>query len=438
MSRSRTTPFVPSITEDQYRRLSSVALRIFAASLTSIVVAVHYTNYGPLIPIMRTDLHIDNTQAGLMSTLLFLGLAVTYIPAGILSDRFGPRLVLIGSTILLTAGGVALPLIPNIFWILACRLVLGFGAGAAFVAGASVAASLGKYSPLGQGMYGGSVQIGSGMGLLVTPLLLAHFGWRGAFFFWGILGSAAILVWLFVNDAQTTYKPSRIDVRAGIRSPAVWTLGLSHMGTFGLGNAIAAWIAIYLTHQYGLPLSLAATLGSVALLTGMFFRPLGGILIGRGIIHAIPLLRLGTILGCVGVALLAIPLRLPPLAVLGMACIAIGATIPYTSVFNEAARLRNVGKGVAQGLVSVISTPTVLLGPPLIGFLFERTGSFTIAFGSILLFSCGAITASFLAGPAVGRETLAQPIPGEILRIDKKLDITTPATHEGDYFNSTR
>jgi hypothetical protein len=94
---------------------------------------------------------------------------------------------------------------------------------------------------------------------------------------------------------------------------------------------------------------------------------------------------------------------------------AIGATIPYTSVFNEAARLRDVGKGVAQGLVSVISVPTVILGPPIIGFLFENTGNFTLAFGSILIFSTVAVTSSFLAGPAVKRETNTSPQPSKLL-----------------------
>jgi nitrate/nitrite transporter NarK len=391
------------------RQPSSIPLRIFAVCLTSVVTAVNYTNYGPLIPIMRTDLHINSGQAGLMSTLLFLGLAVAYIPAGALADRHGPRPVLIGSCILLVSGGALLPIIPNITWILLCRAIMGIGAGGAFVAGAGVAASMGKHSSLAQGLYGGSVQIGSGLGLLITPFLYDWFGWRGAFLFWGLLATAAVITWLFVNDGQEAHTPTQVDVKAGLRSPAVWTLGLAHMGTFGLGNAIAAWIAVYLAHQYGLTLGLAATLGSIALLTGMFLRPLGGILIGRRIIGAIPLLRIGTIMGFTGVALLAIPLRFPPLAVAGMGFIAIGATIPYTSVFNEAARLRDVGKGIAQGLVSMISVPTVLLGPPIIGFLLEQTGNFSLAFSSILIFSGIAITASFLAGPAVKRATISSP-----------------------------
>ncbi len=386
--------------------LRSIPVRICAICLTSVLVAVHYTNYGPLIPILQRDLHINSGQAGLLSTFLFLGLAVMYIPAGMLTDRFGQRRVLIGASILLVIGAVLLPLAPNLPIVLLCRFVLGLGSGAAFVAGASLASSLGKHSALGQGLYGGSVQIGSGLGLLVTPVLLNSFGWRGAFLVWGLLGILSIIAWLFVSDGFEEHTAQKVDVKAGLRSPAVWTLGLSHMGTFGLGNALAAWIAVYLAFNYGLPLALAATLGSIALLSGMFFRPLGGILIGRKLIGAIPLLRIGTILGWVGVAFLAIPWHFALFAILGMACVAIGTTIPYTSVFNEAAHLRGVGKGVAQGFASVISTPTLLLGPPLIGYLFENTHSFTLALGAILCIDLIAIAASFLAGPAVKREAI--------------------------------
>ena len=388
------------------RRPSSVPLRIAAACITSVVVAVNYTNYGPLIPLLNKELHINGGQAGLLSTFLFLGLAFMYIPAGALADRFGPRPVLVGFSFVLVLGGVLLPLVPNLTWILACRMLIGFGSGGTFVAGAGVSASLGKYAPLGQGLYGGSVQIGSGLGLLLTPLLATRFNWQGAFLCWGLLGIPSIIVWLLVDDGFKPHERQKIDVRAGLRSPAVWSLGLSHMGTFGLGNAIAAWIAVYLAHQYGLSLGLAATLGSIALLSGVFFRPLGGILIARRTIGAIPLLRVGTLLGGAGVLVLALPLSFAPLTALGMAMIAFGSTVPYTSVFNEAARLKGVGKGIAQGLVSMYSTPTILVGPPLIGLLFNHSGSITLAFAVILPFAAVAIIASFLAGPAVRRETL--------------------------------
>lgn len=399
LSVSARTAVVPS------KKPSSVPARIFAACLTSVLVAVHYTNYSPLITTMQAALHINSSQAGLMSTLLFLGLASAYIPAGMIIDRFGARPVLICFSALLTIGGMLLPLFPSLLWILFCRLLVGIGAGGAFIAGAGVAAVLGKHASFGQGLYGGATQIGSGLGLLITPHLLPIFGWRGCFLFWGILSGLSMLVWLFVNDGQEIRTATPVNVKAATRSPAIWTLGLSHLGTFGLGNAVAAWLTIYLVVQYQLPLTLAATFGSIALLTGMFFRPLGGILLARRVIGAIPLLRIGTIMGFVGLALLAIPVRFPLLAITGIALIAIGSTMPYTSVFNSAANLRTVGKGVAQGFVSVLSSPTVIIGPPLIGFLLDRTGSFSYAFGSVLLFGAVAIVASFLAGPAVKKET---------------------------------
>ena len=372
------------------------------------VVSIHYTNFSPLITTIRAELHISSGQAGLLSTLLFLGLAITYVPAGALVDRFGTRPVLLWFSGLIVFGGVLLPLFPNLLWILFCRLLVGFGSGGAFIAGAGVAPGLGKHASLGQGLYGGATQVGQALGLFVTPRLLPVWGWRGCFLFWGIFSSISILIWLFVNDGLEVHTRTKIDVRAAVRSPAVWTLGLSHLGTFGLGAAISAWLTIYLIDQYHLPLTIAASYGSFALLTGMFFRPLGGVLIGRKIIGAIPLLRIGTILGAIGVAVLMIPAAIPILGIIGIACIAVGATIPYTSVFNSAARLRSVGKGVAQGFLSVLSSPTAIIGPPVIGYLLDRTKSFTYAFSAILVFSAIAITASFLAGPAVKRESIVQ------------------------------
>jgi len=415
MSRPHTDAF-PLATEGtlQQKQTRNIPLLLFAICLTSIVTAVNYTNYGPLIPTLETDLHITSGQAGLMSTFLFLGLATTYIPAGILIDRVGPRYVLIGACILLTIGGVLLPLYPNLIWILVWRTIVGFGIGGAFVAGANIASRMGRHASMAQGLYGGSIQIGSGCGLLITPLFFAWVGWQGSFLIWGLLGMLAVIAWLCIRDGQEVHSANKIQIGAGLRSPSVWTLGLSHQGTFGLGNAIAAWIAVYLANQYGLPLALAATLGSFALLAGVFFRPLGGILLARRVIGAIPLLRAGTIVSSTGLLLLVIPLRSPILVIIGLAAIAIGTTTPYTPVFNEAAKLRTVGKGVAQGLVSMISCPAVIIGPPIIGLIYGNTDNISLAFSSILLFGCIAITASFLAGPAVKRETIEQvtaPIP---------------------------
>lgn len=401
MLRSHTHVYtgIQTPTREQKRgQPASIALRTFAACLVALAMAVHYTDYGPLIPAMLSDLRITASQAGLMSTLLFLGLAVAYLPGGMLVDRYGQRPVLLVVLLLMVLGGVLLPLWPNIFWLLACRALIGLGAGVAFIAGAGVVAGVGRHAALAQGLYGGSVQIGSGLGLLVTPAIANLAGWQGALFFWGLASVPALLAWFFIKDDRRTQRECAVTIGVGLRSPAVWSLGLAHMGTFGVGNAIAAWIIVYLVRQYDLSLSLAATFGALGLISGALLRPLGGFLLGRKVLDSVTVLRMGTILTCLGVAALAVPVRQPVLVIVGMVFIAFGSTVPYTSVFDSAAQLKNVSKGVAQGLLSVIACQTLLWGPPLIGFLFQLTGAFVLPFGSMLFFCAIAINASFLTG----------------------------------------
>ncbi|MBX5448568.1 MFS transporter [Thermogemmatispora sp.] len=387
----------------RFERRRSAPWRIFAACWTLLILTVQYTNYSPLIPELQAALHISAGTVGLFSTLLFLGLTLAYLPAGMLIDRYGARPVLLISTLLATGGALLLPLVPHLAWLLALRLVTGLGIGGAFVAGASVAAGSGRLAALGQGLYGGSTQVGAGLGLLVTPYLARLVGWRGAFLCWGLPGLLGAAIWLLVEVEER--RPMRQGgLRDGLRSGAVWSLGLAHMGTFGLGNAVATWIALYLVQLDHLPLTLAATCGSLVLLSGMLFRPLGGFILGRRWLDSISLVRLMASLSCAGIVCLALPWHNALLSLVGIALTAIGSSAPYAAIFNEVAALRSVGKGVAQSLVSVISSPTLIMGPPLIGFLLDQTASYSAAFGTMLFFSAVAIVSALAAGPATARE----------------------------------
>ncbi|WP_376794216.1 nitrate/nitrite transporter [Thermogemmatispora sp.] len=405
-----------------FERRRSAPWQIFASCTTLLILTVQYTNYSPLIPELREKLHISAGEVGLFSTFLFLGLTLAYLPAGVLIDRYGARPVLLVSTLLATCGALLFPLVPHLGWLLAMRLLTGLGIGAAFVAGASVAAGSGRLAALGQGLYGGSTQVGAGLGLLLTPYLARLVGWQGAFFCWGLPGLLGAALWLVV-DVENERPLRQGGLRQGLASQSVWSLGLAHMGTFGLGNAIATWIALYLVQLDHLPLTLAASCGSLALLSGMLFRPLGGLVLGRRWLGSIALLRLMALLCCVGILCLALPWHSSWLSWLGIILTALGSSAPYAAIFNEAASLGSVGKGVAQSLVSVISSPTLIMGPPLIGFLLDQTASYSAAFGTMLLFSVVAIVSALAAGPALARErrsssyALASPVqvasPGE-------------------------
>ncbi len=392
-----------------------MAVRSGVVILAAVAISCHFTNYGPLIPLLQSTLHASSWQVGLLSTLLYVGIGLTYLLGGVFADRWGSRRVLFGSLLLVGGGGCLLPLFPTLVWIVCMRALIGLGSGAAIVAG-SQAARTGTYAAFGQGLFGGAMQAGAALGLFVTPALLASFGWQGAFVTWGLLGLVAAgccVVALGEEPVPVTSHPRRI--REAWHSGALWSLGLVHFGTLGLGQAIAPWLALYLATSYGMPVGVAAMIGGVGLLAGMFFRPLGGWLLSRGRCEHVVLLRTGTLLACGGVILLALPLHVPLLSAWGITLLVGGTTLPYAAVFDQAGRIgktRALGPGTAQGVVSVISAPASAFGPPLIGVLLERGGSFTPAFGALTLAGVLALTAAMLAGPVLtrvsrGREPLA-------------------------------
>lgn len=378
-----------------------------AICLAPVAICVNITNYGPLIPLLQNELHVNSGQIGLFSTLFFLGIALTNIPGGILADRFGSRATMLGSLVLVSAGSLSFPFLPNFAWMVICRSMVGLGSGAALVAGSHATAGLGKHEALGQGLNGGVAQLGAGLGLLVTPQLLGPLGWRGALFASGLLSVVAFLAWLLVPRDKVAHvgeAHQKANPAAGLRSSAIWALGLSNMGTFGLSNAVAAWLAVYFITRYGLPLALAAGLGSLGLFAGIIFRPLGGLLLARSQ-RPILLIRVGTIMAFVGVGVLALPITSLPLAFVGLLLLSLGTTLPYAAIFSTAAavgRGSSIGSGVAQGLSAVLASPAAIVGPPVIGLLLAQTNSFTFAFGAITLtFPAVAVLASWRLSAAL-------------------------------------
>jgi hypothetical protein len=201
--------------------------------------------------------------------------------------------------------------------------------------------------------------VGAGLGLFATPAALDLFGWRGAFTAWG-----------------------------------------------ALGLAIAPWLAVYFALSYRLPLDLSAMLGAVGLLAGMLFRPLGGMLLSRKVFTHSALMRTGTALACVGMALLALPLHVPLVTGWGLTLFACGTTLPYAAVFDEAGHIgaeSGLGPGTAQGVISVLSAPASAFGPPLIGALLGQQRNFALPFGALVPIAMVSLIAALVAGPLVTR-----------------------------------
>jgi MFS family permease len=81
------------------------------------------------LPAIREDLQLSPAQGGLLATATLLGIGLSSVLAGYVSDNFGRRTALIASLATFGAFTAALAAVPNLELFLVLRFVAGFGLG---------------------------------------------------------------------------------------------------------------------------------------------------------------------------------------------------------------------------------------------------------------------------------------------------------------------
>ena len=365
-----------------------MAIRLAAACLMGWAATTNYTNHAAVIPLLMAELHFGPVQAGLLSTAFFVTLAVACVPAGMLCDRLGPTGVGTAGLVAVFASNLALGYARDFSDLLLIKVVGGLGCGLAFVAGMRYAALVVPPArvPRALGLYGGFVQLGGGTSLYLIPLLASHVGWRRAFVISSALIALATAGWLALAPSVRPALAAA-PLAEAMRSAKVWTLGLVHTATFGLAVLIGIWVTTFLVHDFGLSLVSAGAAGSAILALGVLSRPLGGLVVDRGLLGARAVMRLTVLSGALGLAALAWPGR--PLLVAAAAIVALGVAFnaPYAAVMHTTGAVLPRAPGAAVGLVSGVGVLGISIGAPAVGALFAATGGFSLPFGVLAAFS---------------------------------------------------
>ena len=177
---------------------------LIAACAVGFAFSTNYTNHAPLAAALVSTFGINLAQVGLLTTGVFLTHAGTQIPGGHLADRIGPRPVISASAVIIFLGNIALGFATAYWQLLFCKVFIGLGTGAGFVAGARYIATIfaGPRLHLAQGLYGASILLGSGFVIFAVPIIFAEFGWQSAFFATALLAAGALAIWLTAPAAS--------------------------------------------------------------------------------------------------------------------------------------------------------------------------------------------------------------------------------------------
>jgi MFS family permease len=213
-----------------------------------------------LAPYLVRDLGINNTQVGLLGSVLALSWAVSALIIGRWSDAVGVRKpFLIGILLIFSACSILSGLATSFTMLLAARLIMGIAEGPLMPI--CLAIMTVESSPKRRGLNIGIVQslFSSLLGAAIAPLVLVQlaewFNWRIAFFLAGIPGIlCAIAVMRYVREPQipsVAGKRADDDARLGL-----WTLLFGKRNIWLCCLIACLMVSWLMLHQNFLPLFL--------------------------------------------------------------------------------------------------------------------------------------------------------------------------------------
>jgi MFS family permease len=162
--------------------------------------------YTSILPAMQEGLGLSNTQTGELQTLNLIGYLLTVVFAGMLAARYGPRIVISVSLLVVSLSMILTGLVPGFGAACISRFFAGIGgAGGNVPAMGLVSAWFGTRR---RGLASGIGVSGSSLGLIVTGPLIPAIqnvygpdGWRVGWYVIGVLGLAAFaLCALFLRN----------------------------------------------------------------------------------------------------------------------------------------------------------------------------------------------------------------------------------------------
>jgi ACS family glucarate transporter-like MFS transporter len=277
---------------------------------TAMLTYLDRLNLGIAGKFIQDEFSIPLKTMGWILGAFLLGYSLSQVPGGYLSDRFGPRKVLIAAIAWWSVLTATTALAPRLFltgwfgvaWSFAIvRFLIGIGEAPSSPAYTKVVANWMGSSRRGLGS--SFNLLGIGLGGALTPLLITfimqRWGWRTAFYCCGLLGIVAAGAWYFLAtdrpDQNPRVNPAELDLIGRGRpqdKPLVSGSGVPWWRIFTNRSIVAlvlgyfcqgfpiyffhTWLFIYLVKVRGFSLTQGGFYSAIPYLAIALASPLGG------------------------------------------------------------------------------------------------------------------------------------------------------------------
>ncbi len=334
------------------------------------------------LPLIRSDLGITFSQAGLLAGVATLSYAIMQVPSGLLADRVSPKKLFAVGVIGANVFAILFAVSDTFALMLVTQAVGGVFRALAFVPGiilitrhfteAKRATAMGLFVAAG---FSSNIIVN-----LVGPLLVGALGWQGVIILSSVIGLAvAILFWFLADDGPPQEHESGGSSRWVWRTRAWWLLGLIQFCRLSIVLGFGLWLPAYLVVDRGVSLGAA---GLVAALSAAVTAPAN---IGGGILSdrlRRPMLVTGLSLAAM-VPLFAVVGEITDVALLVVviAVISLFIQLYFGPLFAVPAQLFGPGiAGLSSGFGNLCANIGGFLSVLALGVLKDLTGSFSVGF----------------------------------------------------------
>lgn len=409
--------------------------RWFLVTLAFLAIITNYmdrANLSIALPYMKDDLNLSSSEAGFILGAFFWTYALCQIPAGMLVDRFGAKVVLGVAVVWWSAFTMATSLVRSGAGLLGLRLMLGVGEAGAFPAATKFVERWFPRTERGMatGIYDSGARGGTLIALPLCTAIIGAWGWQASFIVTGMIGIVWAIVWKFtateypsqnkyVNQAEVIHiqgeaKDERISTvkirwKALLKTRQIWAMALGLACQSYVIYFFITWYPTYLVSERGfslLQLGFFGVLPGIAGLIGSFVGGWAsdkiansgyGISVGRKVCIVVGMI-LGASIGLAGLATQAwLALALLSLAFFGVSA-ATSSMLAIPADVSPSGSKSIVG--TLAGFQNSIANFAGIASPVIIGYLKDQTGSFApglMSASAVALVGC--LIYVFMLGP---------------------------------------
>ena len=242
-------PTEPAFTRGQ------LLLCVFLLWLAGIGSRITILAVPPVIPLIRTDFGMSETQVGILTGLPPVLFACTAVLGSLLIARFGALATLVAGLLVTAAGSALRGGAPEIFSLYAATIVTGFGVA---IMHPSMPPLVRTWLPhrigFGAAVFTNGLLVGEILPVALTiPVLLPllHDGWRASFVVWAV--PVALIAFVIMALAPRSSAPARSTPAAqrwwpDWRDPLIWRLGIALGSVNAMYFSANAFLPDYLHH----------------------------------------------------------------------------------------------------------------------------------------------------------------------------------------------